>query len=135
MLRMNHLAVLVAAVAAFVLSSFYYRLFAQQILDLHPTNPQVAAAMMKPSPWKVVTEVGRTVVVAYVLALLVARLGIRDAKDAAALAVLLWIGFSLVMWAGAVIWEGVPVKLAAIHTGDWLLKTVLIAVILGMWRR
>jgi len=38
MLRMNHLAVLVAAVAAFILSSVYYRLFAQQIVDLHPTN-------------------------------------------------------------------------------------------------
>jgi hypothetical protein len=135
MARMNHPAVLVAAVAAFILSSFYYRLFAQQIVDLHPTNPQIAAAMMKPSPWKVVAEVGRTVVVAYVLALLVARLDIRDAKNAAGLAVLLWIGFSLVMWAGAIMWEGVPVKLAAIHTGDWLLKTLLITVILGMWRR
>ena len=133
--RMNHPAVLVAAVAAFVLSSVYYRLFAQQIVDLHPTNPEVAAAMMKPAPWKVLAEVGRTVVVAYVLALIVARLGIRDGKEAAALAVLLWVGFSLVMWAGAIIWEGVPVKLAAIHTGDWLFKTLLIAVILGMWRR
>jgi Protein of unknown function (DUF1761) len=135
MLRMNHPAVLVAAVAAFILSSFYYRLFAQQIVDLHAASPQVAAAMMKPAPWKALAEVGRTIVVAYVLALLVARLGIRDAKDAAALAVLLWIGFSLVMWTGAIIWEGVPLKLAAIHTGDWLLKTLLITVILGMWRR
>lgn len=135
MLRMNHLAVLVAAVAAFVLSSFYYRLFAQQIVDLHPRDPEVVAAMMKPALWKVLAEVARTVVVAYVLALLVARLGIRDGKGAAALAVLLWIGFSLVMWVGAIIWESVPVKLAAIHSGDWLLKTVLITVIVGVWRR
>ena len=135
MLRMNHLAVLVAAVAAFVLSSVYYRLYAQQIVDLHPRNPEVVAAMMKPALWKVLAEVARTVVVAYVLALLVARLGIRDGKHAAELAVLLWIGFSFVMWAGAIIWEGVPVKLAAIHSGDWLLKTVLIALIVGVWRR
>jgi hypothetical protein len=132
---MNHLAVLVAALAAFVLSSFYYRLLARQIVDLHPTDPQVAEAMMKPAPWKVLAEVGRTVVVAYVLALLVARLRIRDAKGAAELAVLLWIGFSLVMWTGAIIWEGVPVKLAAIHSGDWLFKTVLITLIVGLWRR
>ena len=135
MRRMNHLAVLVAAVGAFVLSSVYYRLFAQQIVDLHPRNPEVVAAMMKPALWKVLAEVARTVVVAYVLALLVARQGIRDGKGAAALAVLLWIGFSLVMWVGAVIWEGVPPKLAAIHSGDWLLKTVLITVIVGVWRR
>jgi hypothetical protein len=135
MLRMNHLAVLVAAVAAFVLSSVYYRLFAEQIVDLHPRNPEVVAAMMKPALWKVLAEVARTVVAAYVLALLVARLGIRDGKGAAALAVLLWIGFSLVVWVGAIIWEGVPVKLAAIHSGDWLLKTVLITLIVGAWRR
>ncbi len=133
--RMNHLAVLVAAVAAFILSSFYYRLFAQQIVDLHPRAPEVVAAMMKPAPWKVLAEVARTLVVTYVLALLVARLGIRDGKGAAALAVLLWVGFSLVMWTGAIIWEGVPVMLAAIHSGDWLLKTVLITIVLGMWRR
>ena len=135
MRRMNHLAILVAAVAAFVLSSVYYRLFAEQIVALHPRNPEVVAAMMKPALWKVLAEVARTVVAAYVLALLVARLGIRDGKGAAALAVLLWIGFSLVMWVGAILWEGVPVTLAAIHSGDWLLKTVLIALIVGAWRR
>ena len=133
--RMNHVAVLVAAVAAFVLSAVYYRLFAQQIVDLHPRDPEVVAAMMKPALWKVLAEVARTVIVAYVLALLVTRLGIRDGKGAAALAVLLWIGFSLVMWVGAIIWESVPVRLAAIHSGDWLLKTVLITLIVGAWRR
>ncbi len=33
------------------------------------------------------------------------------------------------------LWENVPVKLAAIHAGDWLLKTVLITVIVSVWRR
>jgi hypothetical protein len=39
------------------------------------------------------------------------------------------------MWVGAIMWENVPVKLAAIHAGDWLAKTVLIALIVCAWRR
>jgi Protein of unknown function (DUF1761) len=135
MVRMNHWAVLVSALAGFVLSSVYYAVLAPQILELHAGNPAIAAAMMRPAPWKVLVEVGRTAIVAYVLALLVGRLGIRDAKGAAQLAILLWVAFSLVMWVGAIIWESVPVKLAAIHAGDWLLKTLLITVIVGVWRR
>jgi hypothetical protein len=35
---------------------------------------------------------------------------------------------------GSVIHENVPWKLAAIHTGDWLVKLLLMAVILSLWR-
>jgi hypothetical protein len=28
----------------------------------------------------------------------------------------------------------VPVKLASIHAGDWLLKLVVIAIIIGVWQ-
>jgi hypothetical protein len=34
-----------------------------------------------------------------------------------------------VLWAGALLHERAPAKLAAIHAGDWLLKLVAIAVI------
>ena len=82
-----------------------------------------------------IVELARTFIVAYVLALLAARLGVADWKGAVQLAVMLWIAFSVVMWAGAIMWENVPVKLAAIHAGDWLVKTVLVTVIVGLWRR
>ena len=36
---------------------------------------------------------------------------------------------------GSVMWENVPWMLATIHAGDWLVKTLLIAVILGVWRK
>ena len=132
---MNHWAVVAATVAAFVFSSTYYSVFGQEMVKLHSAHPDAAAAMMKPAPWKVLVELGRSLTVAYVLAVLVGRLGIGDWKGALQLAVMLWVAFSLVMWVGAIIWENVPVRLAAIHAGDWLAKMVLIAVILGVWRR
>jgi len=48
------------------------------------------------------------------LARLVAGLGIGDWKGAVQLGLLLWIGFPFVLWTGAIMWENVPVKLAAI---------------------
>ena len=38
------------------------------------------------------------------------------------------------MWVGAIMREKTPWQIAAIHSGDWLLKTLLIAVIVGVWR-
>jgi hypothetical protein len=36
--------------------------------------------------------------------------------------------------AGSVIWENVARKRATIHAGDWLLKILVIAVIVSVWR-
>lgn len=62
-------------------------------------------------------------------------LRVVDWKSAIQLAVLLWFGFSALMWAGAVMWENTPWALAAIHSGDWLCKTILISLVVGVWRR
>lgn len=35
---------------------------------------------------------------------------------------------------GSVIWENVPAKLAALHSGDWLVKLFVLSVIVGDWR-
>jgi hypothetical protein len=37
-----------------------------------------------------------------------------------------------VLLTGSVIWEGVPPVTAAVHCGDWLLKLLLVAVVLGL---
>ena len=47
----------------------------------------------------------------------------------------LWIGFPVVLLAGSVFHENVPWKLAALHAGDWLVKLLVIAVIVGVWHR
>ena len=52
-------------------------------------------------------------------------------KSAVQIALWLWFGFSAMMWVGAIMREETPWKIAAIHSGDWLVKTVLIAATLG----
>jgi Protein of unknown function (DUF1761) len=73
-------------------------------------------------------------VVAFMLSYFVARLGIAGLRDAARLGVLVWI-FPAMILLGSVVHENVPWMLATIHAGDWLVKLLLMAVILGTWRR
>jgi CBS domain containing-hemolysin-like protein len=90
---------------------------------------------MTPSIGKILGEIVRTLVITFVVARLITLLGGTDWKSAVHLAIWLWFGFSAMMWIGAIMWEKTPWQIAAIHSGDWLLKTMLIAVILGVWRR
>jgi len=73
-------------------------------------------------------------IVALVLAYFLGLIGNVDWLGAVMVGVLLWIGLAAMQWVGSILWEKVPVKMAAIHAGDWLVKLVLIAVIVGVWR-
>ena len=133
MVRINYWAVVAAAFAAFIMSSIYYSPFALGNV-WHAVDPHSTAGAT-PSIGKIVGELIRTFIITYVLARLIALLGDSKWKAAVRLAIWLWFGFSAMMWAGAIMWENTPWQVAAIHSGDWLLKTVLIAVILGIWRK
>jgi hypothetical protein len=131
MREINHWAVLVAAVAAFVLSTAWYIGFAEQRAEL---SAAAMAETRKPQPIKMAFEIARNIVLAYVLAYLVARLGVTGWSAAIQVAILAWIGFPVILLAGSVMWENVPWKLAAIHAGDWLFKLLLMVIILSRWR-
>jgi hypothetical protein len=70
-----------------------------------------------------------------VLGRFVVLLEVVEWRGALNLGVWLWIGFPVLLLSGSVMWQNVPWMLAAIHAGDWLVKILLIAVILGVWRR
>ena len=128
---LNWLAIIVAAVAVFVVSTVYYILFTAQLKRL---SAAYADADGTPPPWKVAVEIARSLVVGAVVAGLVALIGVTDVAGALQLGLALWIGFPVVLLTGSVIWEKVPPMLAAIHAGDWLLKLLVIAMIVTLWR-
>jgi hypothetical protein len=132
MIDVNYVALGVAAVAAFVLSTAYYIAFGRQYAELRGLSPEAAAA--RPPAWKVLLELLRSLVVASVVAGLADLLEITDWAEAATLVVSLWVAFPVVLLVGSVIWDDVPPRLAAIHGGDWLLKLLLIAIIVGSWQ-
>jgi Protein of unknown function (DUF1761) len=133
MAKTNYWSILVAAIAAFVFSSLYYSPLL--LGGVWRTVDPVVTTAAKPSGAIAFVEFGRTLVITLVIARVLGMLQVADWKSAVRLAVLLWLGFSAAMWAGAIMWEKTPWPVAAIHSGDWLVKTVLIAFIVGVWHR
>lgn len=123
------LGVAVAAVAAFVLSSVYYvvvsplerRALGDRVLDRG-----------HPSLWRVVTELVRTAVVGAGFAWVAAQADLLALPSSLLLAFVLWVAFPVVLLTGSIIWERVPWQTAAIHSGDWLLKLLLVAFVIGL---
>lgn len=131
-MELNYLAIVVAAVVAFVMSSAWYIGFGSQLAGLNAAYADADAASMP--PWKILVELGRSLVVAAVLAGLAEQIGTSGLAGAVVLGLVTWIGFPFIILAGSVIHENVPWKLAAIHAGDWLVKLIVIAAIVGLWR-
>lgn len=126
----NYLAVLVASVVAFLLSGAWYGALGRQLAALHPAYAQPAESPAA----TVAVELVRNVVVALVTSGLAALVGVAGLAEALLLGLALWVGFPLVILAGSVFHEKVPPRLAAIHAGDWLLKLLVIAAVVGVWR-
>jgi hypothetical protein len=125
---MNYLAIAVATIAAFVISSAYYAVLGKQLAATG------SAAAGKPPAWKIPLELVRSLVLTATLAGFAAKLDITTWTGAVGLALAAWVGFAAVLYSGSVLWENVPWRLAAIHAGDWLVKTVAVAVIVTVWR-
>jgi Protein of unknown function (DUF1761) len=130
--RMNYFALVVAVIAAFVASSLWYSplLFGKPFMELSGVGSRAG-----PDAGKIVGELARNFILAYVIGRFVVLLQVSDWKGALSLGVWLWIGFPVLLLSGSVMWQNVPWLLAAIHAGDWLVKILLIAVTFSVWRR
>jgi hypothetical protein len=117
--------IVLAAVAAFVISSIWYVAFGGLLARLNPAYAGKAAR------WVPAAEVAWSLVLALVVAIGCDRLDLRGTGALVAAAVVAWVGFPVVLLAGAVLHERVPWRLAAVHAGDWLLKLVAVALIVG----
>lgn len=123
------LAIAVATVAAFVLSSVYYT--ATTPLERRMLSDR-ALDRGRPAPWKIITELLRTALVAAAFAWLADQTQLTALPGLVLLAVVLWAAFPVMLLTGSIMWERVPTITAAVHTGDWLLKLLLIALIIGL---
>lgn len=124
------LPVLTGAIVAFALSSTYYIVLGEQLAEVS----DAAAAGDQPPPWKIAAELLRSLTIAVVIAGLASQTETDEWTGGLLLGLALWIGFPLMLWAGAMLHERTPWKLAAIHAGDWLIKLLVVTVIVSVWR-
>ena len=136
MVHVNYLAVLVSAVAVFVLGWLWYSplLFFKPWMRLRGQDPVAAMAGAKMPGGKLVLEMVRCVLLSYVIARFAALLAITGLMSAVHFGFMLWLGFPVIILTGSVLWENTPVGVAAIHAGDWLVKLLAIPIIVTLWR-
>ena len=127
---LNFVVVLVATVLCFVLGAVYYGVLGGRLAEVSAA----AASGAGPAPWTMAIEVLRCLVLAAVVAGLAARARVDTWAGGSLLGLVLWIGFPLVLWVGAIVHEKTPWRLAAIHAGDWLLKLIAVGVVVGVWQ-
>ena len=120
-------AVALAAGGSVVASTAYYTALGRRLAQLH----EAYAGDVRPPVWVLPVELGRSATVATAVAVLARRTGTRGLPGAARLAVGLWAAFPAVLLTGSVVHEKVPWQLAAIHSGDWLVKLLLVSTVVA----
>jgi len=131
MTKVNPIAICVATVAAFVASIIYYAGPLGTVwMDLSGID-----ATAGPTAAQIVAQFIRELIVVSSLAWLIAATGAKTWVGALRVGLVVWLGFQAMAIAGSVIHEGYPWQLYAIHSGDALMKSVLVSIILGVWRR
>jgi uncharacterized protein DUF1761 len=90
MLWMNYLAVVVASVAAFVVSSVWYVIFGNAWMELRGIDPATTADMRTPA-WTILFVIVQNLVVALCSIIFVVRLGVVDWRGAVRLGASVWI--------------------------------------------
>jgi hypothetical protein len=127
-------AVLTAIVVTFIFSAIWYGALSTQYFELRGIDPhdQAATAM---SGWQVLIILARHLVVTMVMAYAFVRMNVTGLFDGLKWGFLFWLGFPAVLLVGSIASDKVPLALASIHGGDWLLKLLVIGGILAVWRK
>ncbi len=129
--EVNTLAIAVAAVGAFLVSSIWYVAFRQAFGKAQSRLRRRirGAAPALEGPRRARSQPGRGVGCRWSCW----SVGCPGLAECCPAWNSLWLGFPVVLWTGAVMWEKVPSKLALIHAGDWLLKLLVITLIVALW--
>jgi hypothetical protein len=135
MIQVNYVVIIVGTILAFLFSAIYYVLLSKQVSSIREANAgKSGVTNSKMTVNKMVIELVRTFVLGLVIAYAVAMLNLLYLEQAVMLAIWLWIGFPVVLLVGSVIHENFPPRLAAIHSIDWLVKLMIFAIILTLWK-
>ena len=134
MIEINYVAVLVAAVVAFVVGFVWYnpKVFGTMWMRLAKVNPDSAEAK-KMMTQSIVMGFVTTAISAYVLAHFVAVWGAADFIDAVQLGFWVWLGFVATVLLGGVLWEKKPIAVYIINAGHYLVTLLIMGAILAIW--
>jgi hypothetical protein len=135
--NVNILAVIVAAIATFVLGAVWYSpaLFAKQWMQAHSYTPEKIAEMRTRGVTRAyAVSVLCYLVMAYVLALLASYTQAASFAQGLWLGFLVWLGFAATIGLTANMFSETPIAAWVIDAGYQLAYLLLMGVILAVWR-
>jgi len=136
-MKTNYLAVVVAAVAYWVLGAIWFGVvFGRQWLQLEHIPPEQVAAMKgAAAAFPYIMSFVLNLIIAFVLAQLCAWRNATTAARGASLGVLLWIGIIGPVTYTTNMYEMRPLNLFLLNEGYVLVGLFLMAAILGAWTK
>jgi hypothetical protein len=135
-IQLNYLAVVVAAVVAFIIGMLWYSvLFRRQWMAAQGYTPEkIAAAKQGGMGGKYAATFVATLVTAAVLGVLISRMGIASTLGGVKLGVIAWLGFAAPIGFTANLFSEKPRTAWYIDTAHQLVYLVVMGIILTVWR-
>jgi len=134
--QLNYLAILVAAIACFLLEAGWFSYFQQLWLD---GIGRTREFMMSPAANNPALQYGTALAAAAVMAMAISCViqatGPQTAWRGVKAGALLWVGFEFTSWSTEYVFEVRPFSLLAINTGVWLFGMVIMGAIVGAWKK
>lgn len=129
----NYLAVIVAAVAAFLAGAIYYGALGKWWMKAARIEPSRDGASRMPKPSQLVTSLVAELVMATVMAGAIGHLGAGQVtlRNGIVSAVILWAGFMATTLAVNQRYQGYGWDLTIIDAGHWLLVALTMGAIIG----
>jgi hypothetical protein len=137
-LTVNYLAVLVAALASFMIGFLWHGpVFGKTWISLMQITPAQMEKgkkdMEKKMPLYMLLALVQQLVMSFVIAVLCAMTGVIDTASAVMLAVLLWLGIIATTFLNGVLWENKTVPLYVFNLAYHLVNILVITLIVGLW--
>ena len=134
--RLNWVAILVAAIVAFLFEALWFSVFMNQWLaGIGRTKEWLMSAAGYNPAVQYGTAIICSIIVAVVLTICIQASGEQTARRGILCATVLWFGFIATSWAKAYIFEVRTFQIYAIYAGYSLIDLILMGAIVGAWKK
>ena len=133
--RQNYLAIVLAAIACFLLEAGWYSIFIQPWLNgIGRTSQWLMSTGVNPAVQYAVALVAEAVIAA-AISCITQLTGPQTALRGIKVAAMLWVGFVLTTLSTEYVFEVCPWSLLGINAGFWLAGMMLMGAIVGGWKK
>jgi hypothetical protein len=135
-LTINYVAIAFCAVSSMVIGSLWYSpfLFGTAWIELNGLGNKTKEAMMKDAKKAYGISIACALVLAYVLAMFTALLGVTTVDEGVVMGFWLWLGLTAMTMATSYAYLKKPLKLLCIDSGYWCAVILTMSGILAVWR-